>query len=206
MFNFSLQKDGGDRMISGQSNFDERRTAQAAAFLLHRAGGRLPSLKLMKLLYLAERKSFDVYGVPITGDKLMSLPYGPVLSMTLNHINGAVVSKSGGWDTWVADKAQHVVALADPSMISNPAEDLLALSESDVEVLDAIWTEFGKWDRWDLVEYTHTSLAEWTDPEGSSLPITYERLFSALGRSEGQIEAMVARLSEQAHISAALAG
>ena len=50
--------------------FNEKRTAQAAAFLLHQAGGRLPLLKLMKLLYLAERESLRLYGEPISGDKL----------------------------------------------------------------------------------------------------------------------------------------
>ena len=48
--------------------FNEKRAAQAAAFLLHRAGGRLPVLKLMKLMYLAERESLRLYGEPIIGD------------------------------------------------------------------------------------------------------------------------------------------
>ena len=49
--------------------FNERRTAQVAAYLLHRAGGRLPLLKFMKLMYLAERESLRVFGEPICGDK-----------------------------------------------------------------------------------------------------------------------------------------
>lgn len=68
--------------------FDERKAAQAAAFLLHKAGGRLPLLKLMKLLYLSERESLQKYGDTITGDTFVSMPNGPVLSMTLNFING----------------------------------------------------------------------------------------------------------------------
>ena len=39
--------------------FDERRAAQAAAFLLYRAKGRLPLIKLVKLMYLAERLSLE---------------------------------------------------------------------------------------------------------------------------------------------------
>jgi hypothetical protein len=37
------------------SVFDERKAAQATAFLLFMAGGKLPLIKLVKLLYLAER-------------------------------------------------------------------------------------------------------------------------------------------------------
>jgi uncharacterized phage-associated protein len=55
------------------SLFNEVRTAQAAAFLLYRAGGKLPLIKLVKLLYLAERLSLKKYGEPITGDKLLDL-------------------------------------------------------------------------------------------------------------------------------------
>lgn len=64
--------------------FNEKRTTQAAAFFLFKAGGKLPVLKLMKLLYLAERESYRQYGEPISGDNLVSMPHGPVLSQTLN--------------------------------------------------------------------------------------------------------------------------
>ena len=73
--------------------FNERRTAQVAAFLLHRAGGSLPLIKLMKLMYLAERLSLQRYGEPLTGDRLVSMGHGPVLSRTYDHINGAFFGK-----------------------------------------------------------------------------------------------------------------
>ena len=38
--------------------FDEKKLTQATAFFLYKAHGRLPILKLMKLLYIAERESF----------------------------------------------------------------------------------------------------------------------------------------------------
>lgn len=178
--------------------FDERRTAQAAAYLLHRAGGKLPVIKLVKLMYLAERLSLQRYGEPITGDRLVSMPHGPVLSMTYDHVNGALPSEEGGWDTWIADRAGHVVELRDESMIRSPGEDLLCLSDSDLEVLGEIWVQFGHWDRWHLVDYTHSDACpEWEDPEGSSLPIRYETLFEKLGYTPEQAAAMTARLNEQ---------
>jgi hypothetical protein len=42
----------------------------------------LPVIKLIKLMYLAERLSLQRYGEPLTGDRLVSMPDGPVLSMT----------------------------------------------------------------------------------------------------------------------------
>lgn len=187
------------------SLFDERRAAEAAAFLLHRAGGALPLIKLLKLLYLAERLSLQRYGEPLTGDRLVSMDHGPVLSRTYNHINGAVPSVEGGWETWVSDREGHGVALRDSSMIRSPEQDLRSLSESDLEVLSEVWKDFGHWGRWDLVKYTHDHCPEWEDPAGSSKPISYERLFEALGYSEDETRELAERIAEQERISASFA-
>lgn len=184
--------------MSTSISFDERKASQAAAYLLFRAGGRLPLLKLMKLMYLAERVSFQRYGDSITGDAMVSMPHGPVLSMTYDHLNGALASQAGGWKTWVSGRAGNEVALQDPSMIRSPEKDLLALSETDLECLAQVWTDFGHWDRWKLVEYTHTGgCPEWEDPKGSSRPIPAARLLKALGHAPAEVEALSRRLHEQ---------
>ncbi len=186
------------------SLFDERKAAQAAALFLHKAGGTLPLLKLMKLMYLAERLSLKRYGDTITGDAFSSMPHGPVLSMTLDHMNGALQSKDGGWGTWVADRADNSLALRDESMVRSPEEDLLALSDSDLECLNDVWTEFGHWDKYKLRDYTHSDACpEWTDPKGSSRPIPIARLLKAVGYGPEQVEALSKRLHEQRYINAA---
>ena len=91
--------------------YNERRAAEAAAYLLYRAGGTLPVLKLMKLLYLAERLSLQRHGEPLTGDRLVSMPHGPVLSITYTLIGGGIKSCKGGWDSWVSDRTGHNLTL-----------------------------------------------------------------------------------------------
>lgn len=196
---------GENRELMSTTLFNERRAAQAAAFLLHQAGGTLPLIKLIKLLYLAERLSLNRYGEPLTGDRLVAMAHGPVLSQTYNHINGAVPSTEGGWDSWISDRAGHVVALRDPSMVRSAEQDLMALSDSDIEVLGETWGEFGHWDRWALVNYTHDHCPEWQDPNGSSNPITYRRLFTALGYPPEQVETLASRLADQEQLNAAFA-
>jgi uncharacterized phage-associated protein len=185
-----------------KSLFDERRTAEAAAYLLHLAGGTLHVVKLLKLMYLAERRSLQRYGEPISGDKLVSMPHGPVLSMTYDHINGTLPSVKGGWDTWVKDRANHKVSLK--VKISSP-NVLGRLSDADLEILQQVWNEFGRMTQWDLVDYTHSQCAEWEDPLGSSAPISYESLFKALGYSQQAATDLISRLREQAEINAAFA-
>lgn len=200
---FPMQRQSG--AMSTTPLFDERKTAEAAAFLLFRAGGALPLIKLVKLLYLAERLSLKRYGEPLTGDHLVAMPNGPVLSMTYDHMNGALPSREGGWESWIADRAGHELALRDPSMLRTPEQDLLRLSDSDLEVLTEVWEQFGHWDRWRLVDYTHSAACpEWEDPDGSSRPISYELLFSKLGYSSDQAAALAERIKVQRALNASM--
>ncbi|MCL4182151.1 MAG: DUF4065 domain-containing protein [Burkholderiaceae bacterium] len=187
-----------------RSLFSERKAAQVAAYFLFRAGGTLPVLSLMKLMYLAERRSFQKFGEPIIGDKLVSMDQGPVLSRTLNFINGFVASEEGGWESWVSDRKNHDVALRRSTKIESPEESLLELSDGDLLVLDEIWTQLGHLDKWALRDYTHKYCPEWEDPDGSSIPIPYARLFEALGFSAEQREALTGRLSAQEYVQAVL--
>ena len=183
--------------------YSDKYAAQVAAFFLYKAGGTLSILKLMKLMYLAERLSLERYGEPLTGDFLVSMPHGPVLSMTLNYINGMLESTRGGWDEWISDRENRSLSLADPSMIRTPEKDLSALSETDLEVLTETWEKFGHMGTWQLRDYTHDHLPEWTDPKGSSRPITYRHLFDALGFSKEKTEALINRIEEQRQINEA---
>ncbi|MEE3701578.1 type II toxin-antitoxin system antitoxin SocA domain-containing protein, partial [Mannheimia haemolytica] len=49
--------------------FDELKIAQATAYLLHKAGGTMEHIKVMKLLYLADRLSWQRYGYSISNDE-----------------------------------------------------------------------------------------------------------------------------------------
>lgn len=191
--------------MSYPSLFNEKRTAQAAAFLLHKAGERLPLLKLMKLLYLAERESLKIYGEPISGDKLVSMPHGPVLSRTLDLMNGYGSDATDGWDCWMEDRAGHDIALRDPSMIRSAEQDLRELSIGDLKVLEMVWDKFGHMGKYELVTYTHSDgCPEWEDPHGSSRPIPMGRIFRTFGYSEEGIRSAVEHLNEQAQLNAAL--
>ncbi|MDO4705061.1 Panacea domain-containing protein [Allofranklinella schreckenbergeri] len=183
--------------------FSERRAAQVAAFFLHHAGGRLPLIKLMKLMYLAERESLRLYGDPIIGDKLVSMPHGPVLSITYGLMQGEPCMP-GGWDTWVADREGHDLALADPSMIRTPEQDLLELSETDLEVLTSIWQQYGHMDKWRLRDFTHQGgCPEWEDPGGSSRPIPMSRLLKHLGYSAESAQELIEHLRERERLGKA---
>ncbi len=173
--------------------FNERKVTQMAAFLLDKRGDRMSHLKLMKLLYLSDREAMARYGAPISGDRMVYMPKGPVLSMTLNLMGGNVESSQDGWDSLISDKENHEVSLRHEFT----SDDMDELSQADLDVLKAIWKKFGHMTRWEIRDYTHRHCPEWTDPNGSSLPISYTDVFLALGRPQDEAAELSAHLESE---------
>lgn len=177
--------------------YSERKAAQAAAWFLRQADGRLPHLKLMKLMYLADRHAMAEMGFPITFDRVVAMRHGPVLSMTLDLINGDVESRDDGWEAWIGDRAEHEVALRE-----RPVErrELDELSAAEIDVLGAVWNKFGQMSKWQLRDYTHDHCSEWHDPEGSAFPITHESIFKALGYSPADAKRLASGIEEEVRV------
>ena len=180
--------------------FNERKVAQAAAYLLNLRGGCMSHLKLMKLMYLADRLAYDRYGRPLSGDRAVSMPHGPVLSKTLNLMDGDEESAPGGWTTWISAKENNELSLVREV---HPG-DLDQLSQADVQILDQVFTEFGRMKRWEIRDFSH-SLPEWHDPNGSMLPIATEDIFTALGKTAEEIAGFMDRLEDDRNLDALLA-
>ena len=161
--------------------FNEKKAAHVAAFFLFRGGGKMDVLKLMKLMYLAERSSLKTFGEPMIGDAPFAMEHGPVLSRTLDHINGFVQSVPDGWDAWVSDKENHMLALN--RQINDEKIDLHSLSDADLEILSELWAEYGHLSGFALSDLTHEICTEWEDPEGSSIPIPPTRILRCVGYS-----------------------
>ena len=160
--------------------YSEAKVAQMAAYLLMRRGGRMSRLKLMKLLYLADREAIKAYGRSISEDQAVSMPHGPVLSMTLDYMDGNLPSGQGGWEFWISDKEDHEVSLVRNVGI----EELDELSQADIEILKSVWQTFGRMNRWDIRDWTHKNCGEWRDPQGSMLPIERESIYRAVNHTE----------------------
>jgi uncharacterized phage-associated protein len=182
--------------------FDELRAAQMAAYFIGQAGGRLSVLKLMKLMYIADRLSLQKHGHPITFDRMVSMDHGPVLSSVYNLAQGTIEGHPKGWEYWISERENHDVALRR----SVDAELLEDLSDADIDVLAETWHQVGHLGKWAIRDWTHKNLKEWKDPQGSSIPIEYESVFRALGLSPDRAKAMAQHLQQQANIRRKLAG
>lgn len=154
----------------------------------------MPHLKLIKLMYLADRQAMAESGFSLTGDLVVAMPHGPVLSLTLNYINGDLESSEDGWESWISDRENHEVAFR-----PRPAgrDELDELSPADLDVLARVWQRFGSMSKYQIRDYTHDHCPEWDDPLGSSKPISFQRIFEALGRTQEEAAALAARMEEQ---------
>jgi uncharacterized phage-associated protein len=177
--------------------FKEPKVAQVAAYFLHRAGGSLPHVKLMKLMYLADREALGAHNSTISDDTAYSMRLGPVLSRTLDMMGGHF---DGEWSEWITPKANWQVGLQ-----KEVSEDCLdELSDAEMHVLQTVYDKFGGWDKGKLIDYTH-GLKEWKDPGLGRIPITPKDIFEAMGKDEEEIEARLQYLREDAEIDAAFA-
>ncbi len=177
--------------------FNERKAAHMAAFFLGQLPEmRMPHLKLMKLLYLSDREAVRAFGWPISGDRLVSMPHGPVLSQTLNLMDGDVESHPGGWEEWISDKENHELSLRQPLDIAFLDE----LAPAEIDVLKAVWDKFGAMGKWEIRDWTHQNCAEWVDPKGSSFPIQYDALARAVGFDDAAAQELAAQIQAEQEI------
>ena len=181
------------------SGFNEAKATQAAVRLLRNRGGRMSYMKLIKLLYLADREALSRWGRSISTDTYVSMKHGPVLSRVLNLITEGEDPSFGEtmWGRHISEPDHYDVILKEDS----PGD---LLSEAEDEFLDETSRNFGHMNRWKLVDLVHT-LPEWKDPDGSAFPIEYADILKAQNKKPDEIRAIVDELQSLAQMDCYLA-
>jgi len=182
--------------------FNEAKATEAIAYFLGRSGGEMEILKLMKLAYLAERKSYELYGEPMMGDAPYSFEHGPVLSTVFDLAKVNSPKDSLVWNSLVAPSADKYVHLKNPQSFNT--DDLLNLSDADIQVLDAVWSQFGHMTASELRDYTHQHLPEYREQEpGRRAQIDRIHLLKAVGFEEQHARKYVRDLQASARVKVA---
>jgi uncharacterized phage-associated protein len=160
------------------AGYRSKKAAQIAAIFVRSAGGRIDKLKLIKLLYIAERESLRLRGRPMLYDELYSLKDGPICSSTLNAINGGV-----DVDTW--SKYIKKDGKTDIYVVSEDESEFQdEISASDMELVKSVIKGFMWMTTSQVRNWTHDArnCPEYTEVENNSrLPISYFDLANAVG-------------------------
>src|SRR6266446_8663564 len=86
-----------------QFMFNPKKSAQAASILLKLNGGDMDKYLFIKMLFLADREALDKWEESITGDHIVSMKYGPVLSTIYDLTKGDCASLRGNWEPFITD-------------------------------------------------------------------------------------------------------
>jgi hypothetical protein len=151
--------------------YNPRKATQAAAYLVGLNGGRMDLWRMLKLIYLFDRKSLVETGTTITGDALDNLPHGGTPSRiydnTKSHRDERF--KDSVWRDYLTESIDNEVKL---NASDFPTDEL---SEFERGLIRKIWEEFGRLSSPDLYKFIH-GLPEFKDPAGSSTRIDPEEI------------------------------
>jgi uncharacterized phage-associated protein len=173
--------------------YREEITTQLAAYLLAKHGGKMEYIKLIKLLYFIDREALNLWGEPLTFDTYYSMDNGPVLSQTYNRLKPSLDPEADTyWDHFISTSGFSVNLIAQG--------EVSKLSRAVIELADRIYQQYGHMDRWDLIDNVCHRLPEWKNPHGSSIPISYEDILRALGKTDEEIREIDNNLRDQAYI------
>ena len=166
-----------------QLRFDFGKSLQAAGVLLRLEEGRMPYMRLLKLLYIADREMLAATASSITGDRGYAMKYGPVLSRIYDLIM-ASGPKFDEWSRHIQTQGYAVKLALDPGRGR--------LSKGEIEKLIEVSERCRSKDRWELSELTH-DFPEWKrhwpdGAEGGSYPIPWEDMLTAQGEGAETIK------------------
>ena len=151
--------------------FNEGKAAEAAAYLLSLNNGRMPYLKLIKLLYISDRRALTKYHASITTSSYYSMKYGPVTNEILDRIRHPEdFPENGYWNT--------AISREDYDVCLKKKFEPYFLSEAEREILSAVDRKYKKVEKFTMADITH-SFPEWKNPGDSSCPISIEDILQA---------------------------
>ena len=181
---------------SAEFIFDERKAAQAAAWLLRRHGGPMPGLQLARLLYLADRQAMCEHGYPITGDRFVCIATGPALERVFELTRKPHRQHGSVWSEYVRTSNHERLCAA-------IGDDCGELSDYDCAVLGRIYEQFGAMDAAELGKHMLT-LLEWSDPKGAAAPIKPQLILRRAGFDDADLADIAGQLNAERALATAL--
>ncbi len=172
--------------------FNIKKTLQAISAFLHFHGTKdMSYLRLLKLLYIADRESIKETGLPITGDHVVAMKHGPVLSRVYNLIKKGDTIDWPIWSRHFRTVGYRIELVEDPGNGK--------LSKYEIGKLQELTKRYEDQNEWDMVEITH-EFEEWkqNNPGKTSKPIPLVHILAALGRAADEVAIVQEAQDQQA--------
>ena len=174
--------------------FREDKAADMAYQFLQLNGVELSYLKLLKLMYIVERTALLLWGRPVTFDRFVSMPQGPVMSRTYDLI----VEEPGPGGESIFHKRISAPGQFRVAVSNHTPPPHSPLSQAETDLIGEVFEEYGSMSRWEIRDRTHL-FPEWEDPGGSSRDIPIRNILERNGTTEPQVESILEELDALAY-------
>lgn len=162
-----------------------KKLVQVVNYVMAKYDYRLDYMKLIKLLYIADRACLERWSFAITRDSYCSMKNGPVLETLYSLIKGDG-ERQKEWDKLFDKDGYDLV-------VKIKCDDYGKLSRGETEIIDSVDKKYHDKDKWYLVDEVH-KFPEWnkeTAINNTSVPLTMSDILRVLGRSEEEIDELV---------------
>ena len=172
-----------EEMSKKLSLYNEIKATQVACLLLGMNGGEMNYVKCIKLLYSIEREALKRWMRPVFYDDLCSMPYGQVVSQTLDRAEYRQHKAKSYWGDHIENDGRNNLRLIKECSINK-------LSRAEIELVEEIFDKNKYKDADQLFKDHHNPklFPEYVDPHGSSKKTTYPYLLQILGKTSEEIK------------------
>ncbi len=178
--------------------FDIRKVVQIINYLIKRNGGAINYTKLVKLLYIIDRRYFEKSCFNITTDSYASLREGPVTSTIYDLIKGENISGREIWDALFVKEGYDLKLLVNDNNLSTNL-----ISDFELSEINKVDDEFKLYDFREMIDYTHRKdlfpEVRWEDANrfNTSFILPVEDILIQIGRSEEEITVISSEILSQ---------
>lgn len=153
--------------------FEAQKAIEAAGVVMRHLGKRVSRLRLLKILYIAERTAIKDRGHPIIGGKIVAMNNGPLHSAVYDLIKGNHPDEPS-WSRFITNDGPRDLTLTD-----EPGVEFL--SEYEINLLNETTDLHNDLDDFDLADVTH-SFEEWKEHQvrDTSVLIPMESIVKAV--------------------------
>lgn len=171
---------------------DTEKALDVMYYFVNKVGGSITDVKLMKLMYFSDRKSLLETGFPITDDSYYIMNRGPVLSSSLDLVNHYTQEFSTLFEKPTATH-EGGYPVKKIHLKKEATRQLDYLAEIELEILDAIFNELGKFTTNEIVQYAHNDqfCPEWDFPNGKSRPLSINKILHVHGIDKEKAEKII---------------
>lgn len=199
--------------------FDIRKTSEAAFLFIKEEGTKgLSFMKLLKLLYLADRQVFFDSAKTITGDIAISMEHGPVLSETYNcikHANPKIKRHQLKKNLTPFDVENYSYwssrfKIDDLYCFATSEIPILSLSPYEINVIRSVSNYFKGYTQFEMVDWCHdkNNLPEWDyhSPESSENKIINLTKYHSMNVGKDSLEKLQSIMIEEHSYNSPLPG